>query len=138
MVARRCGTRPGRVGMGHAQSWWWGGASALVAVAFLLAAPAASAQTSRLAEIAAYQGPDHQQRLIEGAKREKEVTFYASIPPEDIAVLAAAFDKKYGVKVRVWRADSESILQRILGEARGRRFEVDIAAASSSALEPLA
>ena len=31
--------------------------------------------------------------------------FYSSIPVEDIAVLTAAFDKKYGVKVKVWRAE---------------------------------
>ena len=62
-------------------------------------------QSDRVAEIAAYQGPDRQQRLIEGAKREKELTFYSSIPTEDIAALVAAFDKKYGVKVKVWRAE---------------------------------
>jgi iron(III) transport system substrate-binding protein len=97
----------------------------------------ASAQANRVAEIAYYQGADREQRLIEGAKKEKELTFYSSIPPEDISVLAAAFDKKYGVKVKVWRADSEGFLQRILGEARARRFEVDVMAGSSSALEPL-
>jgi iron(III) transport system substrate-binding protein len=95
------------------------------------------AQASRVAEIAAYEGADREQRLIEGAKREKELTFYGSIPTDDITVLVAAFDKKYGVKVKVWRADSEGFLQRILGEARARRFEVDIMAGSTSALEPL-
>src|SRR5205085_3698145 len=84
-----------------------------------------------------YQGADREQRLIEGAKREKELTFYSSIPPDDISALVSVFDKKYGVKVKVWRADSEGFLQRILGEARARRFEVDVMAGSSSALEPL-
>ena len=37
----------------------------------------------------------------------------------------------------MWRADSEGFLQRILSEARARRFEVDVMAGSSSALEPL-
>jgi ABC-type Fe3+ transport system substrate-binding protein len=97
----------------------------------------ALAQASRVAEIAAYQGADREQRLIEGAKREKELTFYGSIPTDDITVLAAAFDKKYGVKVKVWRADSEGFLQRIVSEARARRYEVDIMAGSTSALEPL-
>jgi len=109
--------------------------------ALLLAVSALSgsafAQASRVAEIAAYEGADREQRLIEGAKREKELTFYASIPTDDITVLVAAFDKKYGVKVKVWRADSEGFLQRIVGEARARRFEVDIMAGSTSALEPL-
>jgi iron(III) transport system substrate-binding protein len=98
---------------------------------------AAFAQANRVAEIATYEGADREQRLIEGAKREKELTFYASIPTDDISVLAAAFDKKYGVKVKAWRADSEGFLQRILGEARARRYEVDIIAGSTSALEPL-
>jgi iron(III) transport system substrate-binding protein len=97
----------------------------------------AFAQANRVAEIATYEGADREQRLIEGAKREKELTFYGSIPTDDVTVLAAAFDKKYGVKVKVWRADSEGFLQRIVSEARARRFEVDIMAGSTSALEPL-
>jgi iron(III) transport system substrate-binding protein len=97
----------------------------------------AFAQANRVAEIATYEGADREQRLMEGAKREKELIFYGSIPTDDITVLAAAFDKKYGVKVKVWRADSEGFLQRIVSEARARRFEVDIMAGSTSALEPL-
>ena len=109
----------------------------LTALALLVLAPCALAQPMSVAEIATYQGADREQRLIEGAKREKELTFYSSIPPDDIAALVSAFDRKYGVKVRVWRADSEGFLQRIVGEARARRFEVDVMAGSSSALEPL-
>jgi iron(III) transport system substrate-binding protein len=110
---------------------------AAVFAALVLVAQSAFAQTNRVAEIATYQGADREQRLIEGARREKELTFYSSIPPEDIALLAAAFDKKYGVKVKVWRADSESLLQRIINDAKIRRHEVDIVVGSSSALEPL-
>jgi iron(III) transport system substrate-binding protein len=109
----------------------------LFGFALALACAPALAQTSRLADIAVYQGADREQKLIEGAKREKELTYYSSMPTEDIAALTAAFSKKYGVKVKIWRADSESFLQRILTEARGRRFEVDVIAGSSSALEPL-
>jgi iron(III) transport system substrate-binding protein len=112
-------------------------ALAVLALPVLALASSALAQSSAVAEIAAYQGADREQRLIEGAKREKELTFYSSVPPDDIAALVSAFDKKYGVKVRVWRADSEGFLQRIVNEARARRFEVDIMAGSSSALEPL-
>jgi iron(III) transport system substrate-binding protein len=108
-----------------------------VAAACALAGLRALAQPARVGEVAAYQGADREQRLVEGAKREKELTFYSSIPPADISALVAAFDKKYGIKVKVWRADSEGFLQRILSEARGRRFEVDIMVGSASALEPL-
>src|SRR5262249_22186761 len=101
----------------------------------ILSSISASAQS--LADIAAYQGPDREKRLGEGAKKEGEVMFYSSVPVEDMAVLTAAFDKKYGVKVKVWRADSEGILQRILNETKARRNDVDVMAASASGLEPL-
>src|SRR5258705_3493297 len=122
------------VGMRHRQRGLIGN---LAVLALLALASSALAQASRVADIATYQGADREQRLIDGAKKEKELAFYSSIPPEDIAALIGAFDKKYGVKVRVWRADSEGILQRIISEAKARRFEVDIMAGSSSALEPL-
>lgn len=109
----------------------------LAAAIFVLVTASAFAQQNRVAEIAGYEGADRQQRLLEGAKKEKELTFYSSIPPQDIAAVVAAFDKKYGIKVKVWRADSEGFLQRILNEAKARRFEVDIAAGSTSAMEPL-
>ncbi|HEY7245999.1 MAG TPA: extracellular solute-binding protein [Xanthobacteraceae bacterium] len=110
----------------------------IAAVAVLcLGVSSALAQTDPVAEIAGYQGADREQRLAEGAKREKELTLYSSIPPADIAALVAAFDKKYAIKVKVWRSDSEGFLQRVLSEARARRFDVDIMAGASSALEPL-
>ena len=111
--------------------------AAVFAATLLLLGPSAFAQTNRVAEIATYEGADREQRLVESAKREKEVAFYSSMPPEDIALLAAAFDKKYGVKVKVWRADSESLPQRIINDAKARRYEVDIVLGANSALEPL-
>jgi iron(III) transport system substrate-binding protein len=114
----------------------------LVALAVALStlpAPSARAQTNngQAVEIANYHGPDREKRLVEGARKEGELMFYASIPVADIAVLTEAFTKKYGVKVKAWRGDSEAMLQRVLTEAKARRYEVGIMAASSSALEPL-
>src|SRR5260370_38229511 len=42
-----------------------------------------------------------------------------------MAALIALFEKKYGVKVRLWRASSENIVQRAVIEARGGRFDAD-------------
>src|ERR1043166_2678029 len=112
-------------------------ASVIVAVALIAPVTARAQQPGKLPDIALYQGPDREKRLVEGAKKEGELMFYSSIPVEDIAVLTAAFDKKYGVKVKAWRADSEGILQRIVSEAKGRRNEVDVMAASASGIEPL-
>ena len=109
----------------------------LVAVVNAPAPAQAPAPPARLSDLAAYTGPDREKRLIEGAKREGDLMLYSSIPVEDIAVLTAAFDKKYGVKVKVWRSDSEGFLQRVINEAKARRYEVDVVAGASSAIEPL-
>jgi iron(III) transport system substrate-binding protein len=110
---------------------------AALLLAIFSSGKAALAQASRVTEVAQYQGADREQRLVEGAKKEKELTLYSAIPPDDLAPLAAAFDKKYGIKVKAWRADSEGLQQRVVGEARAKRFEVDVIEGSSSALEPL-
>ena len=66
------------------------------------------------------------QKLIDGAKKEGTFTIYTSATVDDMAVLTAAFEKKYGVKPQVWRASSENIIQRASTEARGGRFDVDV------------
>ncbi len=98
----------------------------LLGSALLCLAGAAVAQGFASAEAAAtYKGADRQQRLVEGAKKEGELMLYTSAPVDDVAVLAQAFEKKYGVKVKVWRASSENVLQRTVSEARANRFDVD-------------
>ncbi len=75
-------------------------------------------------ELALYQGPARQERLLEAAKKEGELLVYHAYP--QLTIMMAAFTKKYGIKVNAWRAGSEAILQRLTTEARGGRFEVDI------------
>jgi iron(III) transport system substrate-binding protein len=72
-----------------------------------------------------YQGADRDQRIIDGAKKEKQVTVYTSLNLKDSVPITQAFEKKYGVKVELWRSSSEKVLQRALTEARAGRFAVD-------------
>src|SRR6476660_7143042 len=72
-----------------------------------------------------YQGADREQRILEGAKREKQVTVYTSLNLKDSVPITQAFEKKYGVKVELWRSSSEKVLQRAVTEARAGRFSVD-------------
>jgi iron(III) transport system substrate-binding protein len=104
---------------------------ALVGLFTALAASPALAQ----ADIATYQGADRTQRLIEGAKKEGTLTIYTSATVDDMAALTGAFEKKYGVKVNVWRASSENIIQRAATEARGNRFDVDVFETDGVAME---
>ncbi|TMH43821.1 MAG: extracellular solute-binding protein [Betaproteobacteria bacterium] len=112
---------------------------ALLALASLASPAFLAAQEARgvLASLAAYEGADRHQRLLEGARREGFLSLYTSFPPEDVATLNAAFEKKYGVKVRAWRAASEKVLQRTVAEARAGRDEVDLVDSNSVPLELL-
>jgi len=115
---------------------------ALLAIAMLcLSSPSflAAQEGTRgtLAGLAAYDGADRDKRLLEGARREGFLSLYTSFPPEDVATLNAAFEKKYGVKVRTWRAASEKVLQRTLAEAKAGRDEVDLVDSNSVPLEHL-
>jgi iron(III) transport system substrate-binding protein len=90
----------------------------------VLAADAASPAMSA-AQMAVYQGPDRQERLVAAAKAEGgELSLYHVYPA--LTQVAAAFTSKYGIKVKAWRAGSEGVLQRVTSEARGNRFDVDI------------
>ena len=88
-----------------------------------------------LAGLAFYEGADRDQRLLEGARREGSLSLYTSFPPDDVAALNAAFEKRYGVKVRAWRAASEKVLQRVVAEAQAGRDEVDLVDSNSVPLE---
>jgi iron(III) transport system substrate-binding protein len=112
----------------------WLAAGALFAFS---AAPANAQAPADSSKIALLQGADRQQRLIEGARKEGELTLYTSAPVDDVAVFTGAFEKKYGVKVKVWRAGSEKVLQRAVTEARGGRFDVDIIDTNGPEMESL-
>lgn len=98
-------------------------ALALFQAGILLAAEPAKASAS-VAEVALYQGADRHERLVAAAQKEGELSVYHAYPA--LTVVMAAFTKKYGIKVKPWRAGSEAVLQRVTTEARGGRFEVDI------------
>jgi len=74
-----------------------------------------------------------QDAKLAAAQKEGSLTLYTSFAEKDLPPLILVFEKKYGIKVSVWRAGSEKVLQRTLAEAAARRHEVD--AIHSSALE---
>lgn len=106
----------------------------VLAALVLLAAPG-HAQT--LAELALYEGSDRMARLIAGAKKEGSLQFYTTIPAEYLRPITDEFEKKYGVKVDIWRARSEAVLQRVLTESKGGRWTVDVVESISPPMEAL-
>ena len=110
---------------------------------FLTAAMAASlvpwralAQTP--ADPAHFAGPDRTARLIAGAKKEGFLNLYSSAITEHMNAVMAGFEKKYGIKVRLWRGGSEEILQRTVTEARGGRFDMDVVETASPQITAIA
>jgi iron(III) transport system substrate-binding protein len=71
------------------------------------------------------------------ARREGTLTLYSSAPTEDTGALIAAFETKYGVKVRLWRGGSEAILTRTVNESRGGRVEADVIETAGPEMEAL-
>ena len=90
-----------------------------------------------VASIAMYEGADRQAQLVQGAKKEGSLTLYATTPIEYMRVILAGFEKKYGVKVNLWRASSESVLQRIMTEARGTLPSFDVVESISPPMEAI-
>ena len=101
-----------------------------------LAQQPAKAATA-VAELALYEGPDRMQRLVEGAKKEGELTVYEGITNADFMLASDAFTKKYGIKVKIWRSSSENVLARIVGEERAGRSEIDLVENAAAEMEAL-
>jgi iron(III) transport system substrate-binding protein len=73
----------------------------------------------------------------EAARKEGSISFYTTTPVEYVNRLIDPFEKRYGIKVNVWRARSELILQRVLTEARGGKHSVDVVHSISPPMEAL-
>ena len=88
-------------------------------------------------DIYMYQGADREARLVAGAKQEGHVVLYSTMTVQDGRALAAAFEKKYGVKLLHWRGSAEKIVQRALAEAKSGHDGADVYETSSHRMEAL-
>ena len=85
-----------------------------------------------------YKGADREQKLVQEAKREGLLVLYTSLAPTESTPLGQAFEKKYGIKVEIWRAVSEKIVQRVVTEGRAKRHAFDVVETNAPELEALA
>ena len=109
----------------------------LLVAAWLLAGAALAESPKGLAELAAYAGADRERILIEGAKKEGGLTLYTSQQLSDTNAVLEAFEKRYGIKVKVWRSGPDNVVPRIINEAKSRRHEFDVVETEGQALEAL-
>jgi iron(III) transport system substrate-binding protein len=90
-----------------------------------------------VADLSGLTGADREKKLLEGAKKEGELNIYTSAQSDDMGALTQAFEKKYGIKVNVWRSSSEKVLQRAIQEARGNKHTMDVAETNGPELEAM-
>ena len=87
---------------------------------------AVAGKPRKLPELALYQGPDREQLLVEGAKKERQITFYTSNTWMAGAV-TQAFEKKYPfIKPMVWRSESKELFKRVTEEYASGRAIADV------------
>ncbi|HET7200134.1 MAG TPA: extracellular solute-binding protein [Burkholderiales bacterium] len=84
-----------------------------------------------------YRGADRDKRMLEGARRDGEVVMYTSLNLKDSVPITEAFEKRTGVKVQLWRASSEKVLQRAVTEARAGRYACDILETNGPEMEAM-
>jgi iron(III) transport system substrate-binding protein len=73
-----------------------------------------------------------------GWAQDKSLTLYTSLAPTESGPLAQAFEKKTGIKVELWRAISEKVVQRAITESRARRFAFDVIETNAPEMEMMA
>jgi iron(III) transport system substrate-binding protein len=109
----------------------------LFALLLWMIVPAAFAQSPN-ESLYRYNGPDRQARLVEQAKKEGSLVLYTSLAPTESKPLAEAFEKKYGIKVELWRALSDKVLQRVVTEGQAKRNSVDVVETNGPEMEAIA
>src|SRR6266850_8174282 len=101
----------------------------ILILALLIGSSSALAQTANpisIADLAAYNKPDREQVLYEGAKKEGKLMWYTSLTGGPNTDAPKVFEAKYpAVKMEVYRGDSDALISRILQEAQAKRYLVD-------------
>jgi iron(III) transport system substrate-binding protein len=79
-----------------------------------------------MADLAAYNKPDREKMLYDGAKKEGKLMWYTSLTGGPNTDVPKVFETKYpGVQVEVYRGDSDALISRITQEAQAKRYIVD-------------
>ena len=71
-------------------------------------------------------GQERRDRLVQDAKGEGELVLYTSMTADVADAVTKAFTEQTGVKVTLYRAASETVLQRLLQEASANHPGADV------------
>ena len=71
-------------------------------------------------------------------EHEATLTLYTTIAEKDLPTLITPFEQRHGIKVSIWRAGTDRVLQRTMSEAAAGRHDVDVVHFGSPEMEALA
>ena len=103
----------------------------------LVARAQKGAPPSKWRDVYMYQGADRDAKLLAEAKKQGKVAMYTSLNLKDSVPITEAFEQKTGIKVEIWRASSEKVLQRAVTEARAGRYTCDVLETNGPEMEGL-
>src|SRR3954462_13640386 len=99
------------------------------------AAPGAEQAQKVYDQINAMSGDERAKTLLDLAKKDGNLSLYTS--NTDMDDLVKAFEAKYGLKVETYRANSETVLQRILQESSANYQGADLVETNAGELNDL-
>ncbi|MCW2768446.1 MAG: fbpA 1 [Nocardioides sp.] len=86
-----------------------------------------AATTKAVADAATYSGADRQQVLTTKAAKESQLSIYTSMGLDDFNVFIEGFAELYpDIKVDVYSATGEKVVQRALTEYQAKRYDADV------------
>jgi iron(III) transport system substrate-binding protein len=81
---------------------------------------------SKFQQYESLKGQERRDTLLKDAKTEGAVSLYTSMTSDVADAVSKAFTDQTGIKVNLYRADSETVLQRILQEASANHAGADV------------
>lgn len=126
--------------MNRKRAFCLGAGMAVISAAMMWSQPALAQAPAadKHAAVYMYRGADRDKRILENARKEGSVVVYTSLASKESMPLAKAFEDKYGVKVVLWRATSDKVVQRAVTEGRARRYTVDVVETNGPEVEMMA
>jgi iron(III) transport system substrate-binding protein len=86
----------------------------------------ASGAESKFEQYEALKGQERRDRLVQDAKAEGDLSLYTSMTSDVASAVAKKFTDQFGIKINLYRAASETVLQRILQESSANHAGADV------------
>jgi len=91
------------------------------------------------AEVSVLTGVARRDRLVELAKQEgATLSLYTSLNADIADSIVPAFKRRYGIDVKIYRADSETVLQRVLQESSAAFAGADVVESNATQMAVIA